>query len=242
MHNIKYSNYKNFKLKFKEDLLRTSGKQSLDDFLFRGQADSNWKLLSSFDRREKDKSKYTSLINTFTKICKKYNYNEELFKSSKKEQNILVAFAQHYGLPTRLLDWTKSYYFSAFFAFSEVKINSNGECTIWAINEKSKLEQKSQGLEFIKLSTNKFNYRIKNQLGHFTLSKHTEDSIDEYESKIKSTHGLDDLLWKFDIKFKKDEIDKILNDLNDMGITYSIVYPDLEGYIKESIYKSQLGD
>ncbi|MFK8101968.1 MAG: FRG domain-containing protein [Saprospiraceae bacterium] len=238
MHSIKYKNYKEFKLKFKDELLRSSGKKSIEGFLFRGQADSRWKLRSSFDRIEQDKSKYDILIKTFTQVCKKYNYNEELLKSSKKEKNILAAFAQHYGLPTRLLDWTNSYYFAAFFAYAETIPGTNGECTIWAINQDSILEAKAQGLEFIKLSTNKFNYRIKNQLGHFTLSKHTEDSINEYETKIRSIHGIDDLLWRFDIKYKKNELGQVLSDLNDMGITYSVVYPDLEGYIKESMFRA----
>ena len=56
MHNIKYKDYKEFKIRFKADLIKTSGASSLQCFLFRGQADAKWKLHSSFDRIEKDKS------------------------------------------------------------------------------------------------------------------------------------------------------------------------------------------
>lgn len=240
MHSIKYTSYKQFKTRFKLDLLNESGKDSLESFLFRGQADSNWHLISSFDRREKDKSKYNELIDEFVGICERYDFNEDLISSARNDKNVIAAFAQHYGLPTRLLDWTMSYYFAAFFAFSEVDSNRNGECSIWAINRDSELEKKSQGLHFIKLSSHKFNYRIKNQLGHFTLSAHTEDSIDEYESNVNSNHGIDDLIWKFDIKYRKEDISNILSDLNDMGITYSIVYPDLEGYIKEAMHNLKI--
>jgi hypothetical protein len=43
-----------------------------------------------------------------------------------------MAEMQHYGAPTRLLDWTKSFYVAAFFAF-EVERNANS-AAIWAID------------------------------------------------------------------------------------------------------------
>ncbi|MFY0630780.1 MAG: FRG domain-containing protein [Flavobacteriaceae bacterium] len=242
MQHINYKSYFHFKSNFKKDIISRSPTVDFNALLFRGQSDSDWKLVSAFDRVETDKSKYDSLLYRFKNICEKYNFQEELLETSKKDINVLAAYGQHYGLPTRLLDWTKSYYFGAFFAFSGIKSLEvkTKKCTIWCINPESELVKKAKGLDFIELSTNKYNYRIKNQLGFFTLSKHTEDSINEYETAVFKKYDIDDLLWKIDIQYNLDDIDYILEDLNDMGISYSIVYPDIDGYILESIHTENI--
>lgn len=243
MHNFKYKNYDEFKLRFKRDLMASANVKSLDSFLFRGQACSKWALVSSFDRLESDKSKYDALLLEFKGICSRHNFLEELFLQSEYDTNLLPAYAQHYGLPTRLVDWTKSYYMAVFFAYSEIvkSSTSSNSVSIWCINTKSEMERKSVGLEFVSLSTNKFNYRIKNQMGHFTRSLHTQDSIDEYEKAMLAKFSHDDLLWKFDIVYNQTSIEAVMADLRDMGISHSVVYPDLQGFIKEAVYKLKIG-
>lgn len=236
MHSIKFNSWEEFKSNLVKNLLASSGKLNIQDFLFRGQADSKWKLHSSFDRIEKDKSKYDLLLENFTTICQTYNFSEELF--SRNDLQLVAAFAQHYGLPTRLLDWTTSPYFAAFFAFSSALSLKGKVCTVWAINKESEALKRQKGLKFISLSTNKYNYRMKNQLGHFTLSEHTEDSIDEFDTALIKATSIDDLLWKIDINYIN--IKEILLDLEIMGITHSFAYPDIEGYIEESVYKTGL--
>lgn len=238
MHSIKFKNWAEFKANLIKELIKSSGKLSIREFLFRGQADSKWKLHSSFDRIEKDKSKYDVLLNNFIHICRTYNFNEDLIGSNDKQ--IIAAYAQHYGLPTRLLDWTTSPYFAAFFAFSTALSHGgkNKSCTVWAINKESEALKMKQGVKFIELSTNKYNYRMKNQLGNFTLSEHTEDSIDDFDTALLKSTGIDDLLWKIDISYS--DIKPILADLEIMGITHSYAYPDIVGYIEEAIYKTEL--
>lgn len=64
-----------------------------------------------------------------------------LYKNDKwmsKEIVEIAAIAQHYGLPTRLLDWSYSSYIAAFFASSKVKANrsySNDDyICVWMLN------------------------------------------------------------------------------------------------------------
>src|SRR5262249_49946949 len=47
----------------------------------------------------------------------------------------LLAFAQHHGIPTRLLDWTRNATVAAYFAASDaIGIERSGDLAIWALN------------------------------------------------------------------------------------------------------------
>lgn len=232
---IRYSSWESFKSKFVKELLSKSNEDSLSSFLFRGQSMPSWKLCSAFDRIEIDKSKYNLLIQNFKLICSKYEFKKELM-----DEKFLPAFAQHYGLPTRLLDWTASPYFAAFFAFSDSigRKKSANECVIWALNRNSELLKKEEGSLIIMDIPPQYNYRMKNQQGFFTLSNHSQDSVEEFDDDIVIKHKKDDMLYKLIIKYN--EIQEVLDDLELMGITHSIAFPDLEGYIKEAINKTKL--
>jgi hypothetical protein len=51
------------------------------------------------------------------------------------KHNILewLALMRHYGAPTRLLDWTYSFYIAVFFALEQAE----GECAVWALETES---------------------------------------------------------------------------------------------------------
>jgi FRG domain len=214
MHSFTINSWEEFKAEFVKKLLTDSSKTSIKAFLFRGQGDSTWKLNSSFDRVESDKSKYPTLISNFEDICKTYEFKDDLVKLG--DPKLMAAYAQHYGLPTRLLDWTTSPYFAAFFAFSSnlSQKTPSAKCSVWAINKESEALKRKTGIEFVSPSSTQYNYRMKNQLGHFTLSGHTEDSIEDFDTAIVTSTGIDDLLWKFDIKCTN--VRDILNDLEIM--------------------------
>lgn len=59
-----------------------------------------------------------------------------------------AALAQHYGVPTRLLDWTYDIYVSAYFAFRGA-IGLDGNLAIWALNK--------EYLSFLKPTVNRVN-------------------------------------------------------------------------------------
>ncbi len=239
MYEINFKNWKEFKSELVNKVEGSCAGVSLSNFLFRGQANSNWALWSSFDRIEKNKSKYTQLLDHFKAICNYYNFKEELF--AENDNKTIAAFAQHYGLPTRLLDWTLSPYFAAFFAISAIYTSKTKiqKCTVWGINQNSEALRQKGGIEFVSLPSNKFNYRMKNQIGYFTLSSHTEDSIEEFDTTVKKATNLDDMLWKLNIQIPPNP-KPILEDLDLMGINYCTVYPDIQGYIEEAMFKSEL--
>jgi hypothetical protein len=77
------------------------------------------------------------LIRRFKRQC--HHYNEE----TPEEDNILewLALMRHYGAPTRLLDWTYSFYVALFFALSDATPNPKEgcavKCAVWALETKS---------------------------------------------------------------------------------------------------------
>jgi hypothetical protein len=109
-------------------------------WIFRGVRDAKYSLESALERELNKREKLeevdiiTAEIYLLAQFKRAANHFLEASMVPQNEDIIeWLALMQHYGTPTRLIDFTRSPYIACFFALEED--NDNSECAIWAINE-----------------------------------------------------------------------------------------------------------
>lgn len=223
-----YDSWRHFKADIFRDILNSDYFRR-GCYLFRGQMDANWRLSPSFDRwldRSGDRSKRTetaqALLEFFRRECEALDITEEILRDRVR----LMVLGQHYGLPTRLLDWSESIYIAAFFAFCDVVSNNvrEGSVAIWALNLRSNVWQGETGVEIIEVSSSG-NTRLRHQAGKFTLSKTPFPCLEDYVASC-GEEGEGSLVK---IILPVSEAKPALADLDAMGINHSRIFPELAG-------------
>ena len=143
--------------------------------------------------------------------------------SSNDEQ--VLGLAQHYGVPTRLLDWTETPYVAAFFAFASLASSpgKSQDIAIWCLDTTSQIWSEDTGIRLLSIAS-PYNERLKNQLGKFTLLQSPFDTVEDHIAQADSAGTA---LQK--ITLPASEAHPALSDLDFMGINYSTIYPGLEG-------------
>jgi hypothetical protein len=203
-------------------------------FLFRGQSNSDWPLSPSFDRafnflpREKIQGAAVEMFDEFKNDIKRLD-----IKTDAGDQNALLALGQHYGLPTRLLDWTENYSVAAFFAFKDHILKVRCESVaIWALDSQSPIWDDEYGVRVVEVS-GAGNIRIRNQEGKFTLSRTRHLCLEDY---VVSNKGKGYPLWKFSLPAS--EATTALADLDATGIHPARIFPEIEGSAQLAFFRT----
>lgn len=102
-------------------------------WIFRGQGKSNWQLKTSWERAPFYNSKYPKLEKSFIDQFKRGVLSYLDSKYIPKNIVEWLALMQHYGAPTRFLDFSNSPYVATFFA---VENNLKQDFALWIVNEK----------------------------------------------------------------------------------------------------------
>jgi FRG domain len=103
------------------------------EYIFRGQSDANWDLSTTLDRSkitENFKKFEDELITEFKRGAKFYLKDEQVPSTLLEWFSML----QHFGAPSRLLDFSKSPYIAAFFAFEHTSLDVD-KVAIWVIDK-----------------------------------------------------------------------------------------------------------
>lgn len=197
-------------------------------FAFRGQADADWPLSSSFDRAfvgnaADRQGEYLRYLRFFRVL------NRRLGKELPEELEELGALAQHYGMPTRLLDWSLSPYAAAFFAFYYAKVERipATHVAIWALDARLFPNIADPRYFAVLRSKSTGNARINRQVGSFIVARGEQFDLGNYLSK---QHQVEPVLHRCIIPTRF--ADEALNDLILMGQTPADIYPDFEGVAK----------
>ncbi len=153
----------------------------------------------------------------------------------------IMALAQHYGLPTRLLDWSKRAYVAAFFAASDyIGRNLDNEMiAVWALNLSLIGEQGSLDLILPPANINK---NLGAQTGIFTLLKQNIlkisnpfSSVFEGYLALEDYHEDSNKDFLVKLEMPASECKKLLGICDAFGINPVTVMPDYYGAAKNAL-------
>lgn len=196
-------------------------------YLFRGMASADWRLASSFDRHfssighDQRLQLWEELADEWRRSCEETGVPDSVVRSEEK----LWALGQHYGLPTRLLDWSTSPYVAAWFAFHDWILRLPeyfSHVAIWALHLDNPVWSKETGVEVLTPPALE-NVRLRNQSGKFTLSRTPFATLEEYVEKYATGLALTKVV------LPATEAMQALPDLDLMGINSYHLFPDFSG-------------
>lgn len=129
--------WKTTRLDSVEELFATLGALQSKGWLFRGQSKDRGALFASIDRSPRDKLTRPEKLALERRSIETYRSAARDFASQGEEQAMVDDFValmvlRHYGVPTRLLDWTGSPLVAAFFSASN---SPDSDAEIWTFNE-----------------------------------------------------------------------------------------------------------
>lgn len=158
------------------------------------------------------------------------------------ENTELWELGQHFGLPSPLLDWTRSPYIALFFALHE-KLESQSSPAIWIL-DKSLLEitkdnfidAKNKSLRNIQIVEPSYtkNKRVAYQQGLFTRGRNYEplDTIEDRWREKAIQRPRSYIFQKLVFDCSEDDRLTALLKLDKMNINYRTLFPDIEGSVK----------
>jgi len=236
--------------------------------IFRGQANSAWTLQPTLLRLLMDPDKLTiklsieDIVDLELKSFKNFKQRAHLFHNSSiisNENDIvaLITLMQHYGAPTRALDWSISPYVALYYAVSG-GFDTDGAIWFFCCWELVKKMEQLYGKEYIPSKENyikmardpnvqpimyisdrdKLTDRMINQQGLFTVCQNVlGDHAYSIGNVLSEFKDIRNWLWK--IVIPKEHKIQFLAKLHAMNITGASLFPGADGigrYLNELMH------
>ncbi|SHG06222.1 FRG domain-containing protein [Bradyrhizobium erythrophlei] len=249
---VRVSDWEEFErvVKTLEDLTR----KVWDEVWFRGQANAEWPLHTTLERRSpniRSVSKYLNLIgeikpaieiftgavfsmpkpNEIVEMC----YEYDRFEFQLRSCAVYLAHLRHCGFPSPMLDWSHSPYVAAYFAFAHAK--HDGDVAIYAYRERP-VNFKIGDSDLPQIIT--FGPNVRTHKRHFRQqSRYTACAryvdgawlFESHESVFGLSNNLDqDRLWKVIIPAK--ERMKVLSDLDKFNLNDFTLFDSEESLLE----------
>ena len=115
-----------------------------NNYIYRGHSDSSWMLTSTLEREldgNVNPSSFKKVEDFYLNLFEsKYHiYND--VEHEPKSKLAWLSVMQHYGAPTRLIDFTESPYIALYFALEGYAANMKSDLAIFAINYKQIMDK-----------------------------------------------------------------------------------------------------
>jgi len=235
-------------------------KTSDKNYVYRGQIDASWPLIAKLHREHiiEDKTPcekqelLENMLMSFRNNCIQHGLIHDT-DIPQDDLNLIEEIAQHYGMPTRLLDWTYSPYIALCFAYngiSKIKI-MNKSVALWGldldkfkegINNKADINgedikkkekayrERQESIWHFNQAYKSVNERIRKQKGTFLFCGCAAETVDSF---IDNEFPKDTL---FKITLPSSLQSKMLSHLSLMGLDSASLMVDLEGAVTDTVW------
>ena len=207
-----------------------------EDFNFyRGQENVNWSLIPSIARIKKPRScdniQFNSWLALEDYLIVEFKRQSIPFLDWQPENKFdWLVQAQHYGLPTRLIDWSTNALKALYFSVENPELDNEDGVVYGCYADHWSSTQnicESQVTKFF--YSGHLNSRIIAQEGCFSLSPISDDGFEPFTPIDASSKNIQDLCK---IIISKEEKMVIRHYLKKLGINHSTIYPGLDGISK----------
>lgn len=207
-----------------------------DGLIYRGQS-RHWRLQTSFHR-----TGHADLIAYLDEKVPQVEHHINAFSDhvydikNDRYLGALLNLAQHHGYPTPLLDWSKSPYVAAFFAFQDkVALKKDGSVSLFIFDERkwSRLSGTTAALRVPNMVVRALelpgfgNSRVLPQQAVTMYS-----NINDIESVI-TTNEKQSSKFLTAVSIPASDREVAMRDLSLMGITWGSMFPGLDGACKQ---------
>lgn len=200
-----------------------------DVTLFRGQSKS-YPLLPKIAR--KNPAEDTTVIEK--EMLAELRRRGEMFLAKGTQDDWdLIVHAQHFGMSTRLLDWTSNPLVALWFSCAFAHKEENSFVYVFTVRDEFLLNKSTDPDPFKRTKTRVFkpklgNNRIIAQSGWFTAHKHS-NTANKFVA-LNVNPDLDGAVKQIEVPHKMHT--SLLTQLNILGINYHTMFPDMEGLCK----------